>query len=432
MKHAELERYKGVDTIGLLKKILNYITSTTADPKQWFVDFISGGNRSVAGVNVTEQSALSYSAVWACVRVISESIASLPLITYKRAGENGRNRHDTHPMYDLLKTQPNPEMTAFSFIRTLQAHVLTWGNGYAEIEFDNFGYPKALWPLTPNRVMVDRDPITKELQYVVTLPRDEKQVILRPENVFHIPGLGFDGIQGYSPIRMQMEAVGMGLALQEFGNRFFGNGTHLGGVVSHPGQLKDDTYNRLRMDLNEKYSGLGKTHRIMFLEEGMKFERMGIPPEEAQFLESRKFSRTEIAGIFRVPPHKIGDLERATFSNIEHQALEFVTDSLMPWIVLWEQTIAWKLLTPRERRKIFAEFLVEALLRGDYKTRMEGYAKAIQNGIMNRNEVRARENLNPVDGGEVFLVNGNMIPVNMAGQQYIKSSSSEKPGGEKE
>jgi len=375
---------------------------------------IFSGPPSHAGVNVNESNAINYSAVYACVRVIAETVASLPLHVYQRIPSGGKQRAPDHPLYDILHDMPNPEMTSFTFREVLQAHLLLWGNAYAEIEWGPDGFVRGLWPIPPNCVQVERDE-RERLWYRVSLP-DGIQKLLPEEQMLHIPGLGFDGLQGISPIGAARQAIGLGLAAEEFGARFFGNGTNLGGVVKHPGKLSETASKNLRASINETYAGLGRSHRVMLLEEGMEFEKIGIPPEDAQFLETRRFQLNEICRIFRVPPHLVGDLERATFSNIEHQSIEFVVHTIRPWLVRWEQALKWKLFLPSERRSFFAEFVVDGLLRGDIKSRYEAYAIARQNGWMSADDIRELENMNPLpDGqGQIYLVNGNMIPVDQA------------------
>jgi HK97 family phage portal protein len=372
------------------------------------------GSPSHAGVIVNESNAINYSAVYACVRVISETVASLPLHVYQRIPGGGKQRAPDHPLYDILHDLPNPEMTSFTLRETMMSYLLLWGNAYAEIEWGSDGFIRALWPIPPHCIQVERNE-RQQIQYRVSFP-DGTQRILPEARILHIPGLSFDGLQGISPIRAARQAIGLGLAAEEFGARFFGNGTHLGGILKHPGKLSDQAHKHLKESINEAYTGLGKSHRLMLLEEGMELEKIGIPPEDAQFLETRKFQVAEIARIFRVPLHMIGDLERATFSNIEHQSIEFVVHTIRPWLVRWEQAMKWKLFLPTERRSFFAEFVVDGLLRGDIKSRYEAYAIARQNGWMSADDIREMENMNPLPGGQgqIYLVNGNMIPVDQA------------------
>ncbi len=241
-------------------------------------------------------------------------------------------------------------------------------------------------------------------------------VTLRRDEVLHIPGLGFDGLIGYSPIAMAKNAIGMSLATEEYGASFFANGANPGGVLEHPGVIKD--IQRVKDSWNAAYRGSGNAHRVAVLEEGMAFKSIGIPPEQAQFLETRKFQINEIARIFRVPPHMVGDLEKSSFSNIEQQSLEFVKYTLDPWVIRWEQALRQSLILPSEKPWLFVKFNLDGLLRGDYQSRMTGYATARQNGWLSANDIRELEDMNRIPaeaGGDLYLVNGNLLPMAMAG-----------------
>jgi len=400
-------------------------TSGLARPESWLVDAL-GGRPVASGIKVTEETALRSTAVYGSVRIISETIASLPLLVYERL-EKGKQTAVNHPLYTVLHDQANSEMTSFTFREVLQGHLLLWGNAYAEIEKNNAGQIIGLWPLRPDRTWPERDSKTGEIVYK-TILSDGTGVILPKDRVLHIPGFGFDGLIGYSPIHIAREAVGLALATEEFGAKFFGQGTRLSGVLEHPGKLTKEALERLKESWVQAYSGLSNSHRIAILEEGMKWQQIGVPPEDAQFLETRKFQVTEIARIFRVPPHMLADLDRATFSNIEHQSIEFVVHTIRPWLVRWEQAILWKLFTPAERKRYFAEFKVDGLLRGDIKSRYEAYAIGRQNGWLSANDIRELENMNPIPDGDIYLVNGNMIPVTTATntQEELTPTRSEK------
>ncbi len=375
--------------------------------------FLFGGTSS--GKTVNERTAMQTSAVYACVRILAETIASLPLHTY-RYTDRGKEKTLNHPLYYLLHNEPNPEMTSFVFRETLMSHLLLWGNAYAQIIRDGRGQILALYPLLPDKMTVDRL-ATGEIIYQYRTDRGECP--LRHENVLHIPGLGFDGLIGYSPIAMAKNAIGMAIATEEYGASFFANGANPGGVLEHPGIVKDPV--RVRESWNSVYQGSGNAHRVAVLEEGMKFQSIGIPPEQAQFLETRKFQINEIARIFRIPPHMVGDLEKSSFSNIEQQSLEFVKYTLDPWVVRWEQAFNKSLLLPSEKSTHFIKFNVDGLLRGDYASRMAGYATGRQNGWMSANDIRELDDLNRIpaeDGGDLYLVNGNMLPLSKAGQFY--------------
>lgn len=364
-----------------------------------------GGAGTASGVTVTPEGSLASTAVFACVRVLAETVASLPLLVYERLGNGGRQRSPRHPLYELLHSAPNPEMTTFQWLETSMGHLALWGNAYSQIQWSNGGRPAALWPLRPDRVEMRRE--GGRLKYVYESAGGKRT--LDAEDVLHVAGLGGNGLVGYSPIRLAREAVGLGLAAQEFGARFFSNDATPSGLLTHPGVLGDEAHKNLQGSWEARHQGVGNSHRVTILEEGMGYQQIGIPPEDAQFLETRKFQRSEIASIFRVPPHLIGDLERATFSNIEHQGIEFATHTIRPWVVRWEQALMRALFSPAERGRYFVEFLIDGLLRGDVASRNAAYAVAITNGWMSRNEVRERENLNPFAGGEEFL-----LPLNMA------------------
>jgi len=382
--------------------------------------FLFGGTPS--GKLVNERTAMQTSAVYACVRILAESVAGLPLHVYERSDDGGKNTKPSHPIYRLLHDEPNAEMTSFVFRETLMTHLLLWGNAYAQIIRDGRGYPSALYPLLPDKMSVDRN---ASGGLVYTYQSDNGEVKLRNENILHIPGLGFDGLVGYSPIAMAKNAVGMSIATEEYGARFFANGANPGGVLEHPGTVKD--IQRVKDSWNAGYQGSGNAHKIALLEEGMKFHQVGIPPEQAQFLETRKFQINEIARIFRVPPHMVGDLEKSSFSNIEQQSLEFVKYTLDPWVVRWEQSLQQALILPSEKATHFIKFNLDGLLRGDYQSRMQGYSIGIQNGFLSVNDVRSWEDMNLLtdeEGGNLHVLNGNMVKLADVGAAY-KSNETE-------
>ena len=381
--------------------------------------FFFGG--STSGKNVNERSAMQMTAVYACVRILSESIAGLPVHLYKYREDGSKEKAIDHPLYRILHDEPNPEMTSFVFRETLMTHLLLWGNAYAQIIRNGKGQVLGLYPLMPNRMTVDRD--EKGHLYYSYLVSDSDAptmksgtVILKPTDVLHIPGLGFDGLVGYSPIAMAKNAIGMAIACEEYGAKFFANGATPGGILEHPGTVKDPA--KVRDSWNEAFGGSRNSNKVAVLEEGMKYTPISISPEQAQFLETRKFQIDEIARIFRVPPHMVGDLEKSSFSNIEQQSLEFVKYTLDPWVIRWEQTIHRSLLLPDEKSQYFVKFNLEGLLRGDYHSRMNGYAIGRQNGWMSANDIRELENLDRIpaeEGGDLYLINGNMLPLKDAG-----------------
>jgi HK97 family phage portal protein len=365
-----------------------------------------------SGKTVNERTAMQTTAVYACVRVLAEAIASLPLHTYQYT-DKGKEKALDHNLYYLLHSEPNPEMTSFVFRETLMGHLLLWGNAYAQIIRDGRGKVVALYPLLPDKMTVDR---TERGELFYLYNKEGINYSLRSDEVLHIPGLGFDGLVGYSPIAMAKNAIGMAIATEEYGAKFFANGANPGGVLEHPGVVKDPS--KIRESWNAVYQGSGNAHRIAVLEEGMKFQSIGIPPEQAQFLETRKFQLNEIARIFRVPPHMVGDLERSSFSNIEQQSLEFVMYTLDPWVIRWEQAIQRALFSATEKKAYFVKFNVNGLLRGDYQSRMQGYAVGRQNGWLSADDIRELEDMNKLpegSGGSTYLVNGNMVDIGHAG-----------------
>lgn len=384
-------------------------------------DFSLLFGRTTSGKTVNERTALQTTAVYACVRILSETIASLPLHVY-RYTEGGKAKDTEHVLYTLLHDEPNPDMTSFVFRETLMSHLLIWGNAYAQILRDRSGQVIGLYPLLPDQMSVHRSEKGK-LFYVYNRYEEDNpnfqekgSIVLSQEEVLHIPGLGFDGLIGYSPIALAKNAVGMTLACEEYGASFFGNGANPGGVLEHPGILKDPA--KVRDSWNAVYQGTRNAHKVAVLEEGMSYKQIGIPPEEAQFLETRKFQINEIARLFRIPPHMVGDLEKSSFSNIEQQSLEFVKYTLDPWVVRFEQALKKSLLLPEEKNTHFIKFNVDGLLRGDYQSRMNGYAIGRQNGWLSTNDIRELEELNPIppeEGGDLYLINGNMTKLKDAG-----------------
>lgn len=378
--------------------------------------------RTTSGKPVNERTAMQTTAVYACVRILAEAIASLPLHVYEYQDDGGKKLVHDHPLYYLLHDEPNPEMTSFVFRETLMSHLLIWGNAYAQIIRDGAGRVLGLYPLLPDKMEVQRDD-RGNIYYVYSRNSDENPMFkeygnikLKADDVLHIPGLGFDGLIGYSPIAMAKNAVGMTLACEEYGASFFANGANPGGVLEHPGVLKDPS--KVRESWNSVYRGVNNAHKIAVLEEGMKYQQIGIPPEEAQFLETRKFQINEIARLYRIPPHMVGDLDKSSFSNIEQQSLEFVKYTLDPWVIRWERSLQRSLLLPGEKGKYFIKLNVDGLLRGDYQSRMNGYAVGRQNGWFSANDIREMENMNPIpdeEGGNLYLVNGAMTKLADAG-----------------
>ena len=394
--------------------------------------WIPFGGMSTSKERVDERSAMQTSGVYACVRVIAETIASLPLSMYVQNADGSNEKLTRHPLQNILHDEPNAEMTSFSWRETTMSHLLIWGNAYSQVIHNGAGEVVSLFPLLPNRMTVDRDDGGR-IRYTYTTT-DGKVVELRTPDILHIPGLGFDGLLGYSPISMARNSIGMSIAADKYGAEFFANAALPSGVLLHPLALKPETRKNLKDSWNELYGkDNGGRFSTAVLEEGMKWQALSIPNKDAQFLETRKFQIEDICRIFRVPPHMVADLDKATFSNIEHQSLEFVEHTIRPWVVRIEQAMRRVLLTDMEKRAgYYMAFNVDGLLRGDYQSRMSGYAIGRQNGWMSANDIRAMENLNPIpaeQGGDNYLINGNMIPISAAAQNQSAPGGAPGAGG---
>lgn len=375
-------------------------------------------NESATGVKVDEFTALTISAVYACVRILAETVASLPLPVYQRLPNGGKRRAPEHYLYGLLHDMPNSEMSSFELRETMMGHLLLWGNAYAELVRDGAGRVREVWPLRPDRMRVIRDQLTDEIVYLYAVKSSfdltlEPNILrMRPDQVLHLRGLAYDGIRGYSPVTVNKETLGLASATQEYGARFFGNGARPGGILSSNRPLSKEAKNQLREDWNNAYGGLTNAQRVAVLQEGVTWQAVGVPPEEAQFLQSRTFSLNDIARVYRIPPHLLQELSRSTNNNIEHQGLDFVIHTIRPWAVRWEGAFYRSLFLPGERDEYFAEYLLDGLVRGDMQTRYQAYAVGRQWGWLSANEIREKENLNPIDpedgDGDSYIVPLNM------------------------
>lgn len=397
---------------------------------QWIEQQFGGGGQTFTGVNVTTENALKYSAKWNSTAILSQTIASLPLIMYKKSKNGNKQRAIDHQLFDLLHNQPNPEMTSFTWRETAMVHLVTWGNHYSLIEFEGVGWNiKGLWPLEPSRVKMERSDGGK-IVYRFRKPNGEDKIY--PDwMIFHVPGMGFNGRQGYNILKKSAESLGLGLALEEYGARWFDADTASGGILEAPNRLSLEAKKNMKDSFKDVYKGLTGKHSIGVLEEGMKYHEVGKNPEESQALQSRKFQITEEARFAGLPPHKLKDLEHATFSNIEEQQIEFVMDSIRLWVTRWEQVISWKLLRQDERKIYFPEFLIEGLLRGDIEKRYKAYATGKQWGFLNSDEIRRMENMNPTKDGSGKIY---WMPLNF--MDASKSDEADKPsqdnfGGDK-
>ncbi len=401
------------------KEKLPEVTDNVRDSGQTFLF-----GRADSGERVDEKSAMQIATVYACVRLLSETVAGLPLHLYQFTDdtEKGKEQARKHPLYKVLYRQPNPEMTSFSFRETMMTHLLLWGNAYAQIIRDGKNNILALYPLYPENVEVDRDE-NGEIYYIYhaytnEVPGDQnKDLYFRRDEIFHVPGLGFNGLVGFSPIAMMKNALGTTLAVEKYGSAFFRNGAQPSGVLEHPGVLKNPE--KIRENWSDTYGGTNNAHKVAVLEEGMTYKPISLPPEDSQFLSVRQFSVEGICRIFRVPPHMVQDLDHATFSNIEHQSIDFVVHTLTPWLVRIEQAIEKDLLLEEEQDRYFPKFNVDGLLRGDYQSRMSGYATGISNGFLSPNDVHRLENMDLIPaekGGDDYYLNGGYVRLEDAGK----------------
>jgi len=378
---------------------------TGLDPSERLINAL-GGSVTEAGVPVDHKAALTLSAVWRAVNIISSTIAALPAKVYKHHSDGSRLQDDSHPVQNLLK---NPSVISSDFIwrETTQALLLLYGNSYNIINRDGNGVATSFTAIHPDDVTPFYNSKLNRVTYRVNSTNINADVLA--DNMLHIPGLGFDGLKGYSNISVMRESLSLGIAAQKFGARFFGNGANMDGVLETPGVLTDDVYKRIRESWDEKYRGLSKSHNTAILEGGMKYTRIGIPPEDAQFLQTRQFQISEIARWFGVQPHLLMDLDRATNNNIEHQSMEFVTYTLQPWLKRWESEMNRKLF--RKDEGAYVEFNLNGLLRGDSKSRGEFYRSMFSIGAISPNQIRRLENQTPYDGGDQFFAQAGFMPI---------------------
>lgn len=382
------------------------------------------GVPTAAGVTVSESNALHLIPVYSCVSLLADTIAMLPCLTYQYTTGGGRRRDWDYPLYPILHDSPNPEMTAFEFWNAAVGHRELWGNAYAEIQTNRYDEVQALWPLDPSKMAPDHWGQDGRLIYKYWLPNGEPKYF-HASKILHIRGLGSNGVVGYSPIGLARQALGLTRALEDYGARFFGNDSRPGGVLSVEGTLKKEGREALKQAWEDAHRGLEQKWRIAVLDAGAKWQAVGMPNEDAQFLETRKYQDAQIAKLYRIPPHMIGDTERTTSwgTGIEHMSIGYVTYTLDPRLESIEQRAMLSLMTPAERKARFIEFLVDGLLRADAKTRHEIYAIGRQNGYYNTNDIRRKENSNGIGpAGDRYLVNGNMVPLDEAGRPEQPSS----------
>jgi len=392
-----------------------------------FFTELSMGGDSDAGISVNSDKALNYSAFWACVTLLAGTQASLPFILYERLEPRGKQRATGHSLYRLLHDEPNPEMDSFSYIETLMYHLVACnGNAYSYIDWDDTRTEiKALWIMNPDRTRKVRNSQTGQIEYQY---QSEKAglITLPAFRVWHIVGFSLDGLIGVTPLTYARNQIGLGIAAEKLGSKMFSNGLSFGGILEHPHTMGAAAQKTFQDNIEKKYQGVDKAFRLLILEEGMKYNKNNIPPNDAQWLETRKFQRGEVASFFHVQPHMIGDLDRATNNNIEQQSLEFVIYTMRPWDVRIERSANRQLLLPNEKSTHFTEFLMDALLRGDLVSRFQSYSIGRNWGWLSANDVRELENQNPLPGteGDVYMAPANMLPADQFEAQRPKPPAS--------
>jgi HK97 family phage portal protein len=404
-------------------KIKDFLTRNLSlqDPKSWDRGLWNlAGAQSLSGENVTESSALTYSAVFNAISLISGTIGALPLHLMQSDGKTKRMAV-TRNLYRVMHDQWNPYMTAMAGREAMMAHILAWGNGYAEKVINGYGEVIELWPITPDRVR----PEMKDGNLVYRIRIDNQDKFFPRNQILHVPGLGFDGFVGYSVIAMARKSIGLGMALETFGAQYFGQGTHPGVIVSHPGKLGKEGYDNMKNALTTTYSGLGNAHRLMLLEEGLKLENVGIPPNDSQFLESRIHQVDEVARWFNIPVHKLKEMTKSSFSNIESEQRSFYADTLLPWLVRLEQNFNGQLLSDSDRSfsgygRLYFKHSAEGILRPDAAARAAFYTSMFNIGALSDNEIRGYEELDPIPGGDEHFVPLNMVPLSMVKEQFKK------------
>lgn len=383
--------------------------STLSYPEAWLRDAFSGGVEASSGERVNEKIAMGLSAYLACIKNISEDVGKLPLGIFKHLEPRGSSRERKHPADRLVSYAPNVEMTAMTWRETITAHALGYHGGFSEIVFDGGGRPTEIWPIDPTTVQVMR---LQAAPYTMFYMVDG--VPMPSEMILHVHGLGYDGITGYCIARLAKETIGAALASQKFSGSFFANGTTLSGTLEVPDALSETAFKHLRESFHARHGSADRQHKPLILEQGTKYSPISADPQKSQMVETLQWGVEDVCRLFRMPPHKIGHLLRSTNNNIEHQALEYVQDTLLAWLVRWEQEIRRKLLLQRERDVLFAKHNLDMLLRGDTQSRSAFYKDGFFNGWLNPNDIREKEDLNPIEGGDTYFVQSAMVPLKMA------------------
>lgn len=409
--------------------LLEYLFAQKAPDDDFWYTPISSSQSVASGVSVDHNTAMNYSACWSATRILTETVAALPKMLYRRVGE-GKERARETPLFRVLHDEPNPDQDSMAWFDQQMAAVVNWGDAFAEKERNRRQEVVALWPIHPSRIPkgnIQRNS-SGELVYMVRND-DGTASPVSAADMLHVRGpLSDDGVRGKGVITQARESIGMGLVTERFGAAFFGNGASARVVLKHPAQLSPAAHENLRKEWREMHVG-ANAHSTAILEEGMDIANLSIPPEEAQFLQTRQHNITEIARWYRVPPHMLADLSRATFSNIEFQGIEFVTHSILPWVTRWEQAINKQLISDKNKPTLFAEFLVDGLLRGDAKSRAEAFQTQFLNGAINQDEWRSAENRNPLPDG---LGQKHYVPLNLRAVDEPIPEPSEPPEPEED
>lgn len=403
-----------------MKNPLRWLTRAYSPPPMTWESVFGLDRTPLSGVSVSEYSALHYSPVWAGVTTLARDIAKLPLPLWRNLPNGGKERFTSHPLYRILHDEANPEMTSFKFRETMQALCLLYGNAYAEIlRTTGTNRPVGMYPIVPSRVTPFREDRSGTLRYRVTNPNGGQSIVM-PADMIHLSSLSTDGVIGHSLTEHANESIGLGVALERFGGSFFGQGSTFGGVVEVPGAMTEDAKKNLRSLIEAVHAGVDRAHRILVLANGSKFTPRGTAPNEAQFIETRKFQITETARWLNMPPHKLGDLENAHFTNIEEQEIQYYVGTVSGWLKMWEQELTRKLISPLEYSQQTIEHVLEGVLRGDSTKRAAFYDTMVKLGAFSINDVLRKENMNPIPDGDQHLVPLNMVPIERYGEYLDK------------
>ncbi len=411
------------------RNIVENETANTTSLNSFLINLF-GADNTDAGENITSETAIKTSTVYACIKILSNHIAMLPCQLYQLDKTGKRVRDKKHKVSKLLENRPNPYMTPFEFKQTMESHRQLYGNAYAEIEWGKDGYPKNLWILNPTKTKVVRDLKSYKI-WITTVTPDGTNVKIPYSNIIHLKGLSINGLTGVSPIEVARQTIGVQVASEKYLGKFYNNGTTAKGILKIPTQLNKEAKDKVRTEWENYSKGLNNAHRVAILDAGIDYQAIGMTQADAQFIETQKFTVSEIAKIFNVPPHMIGELDRATFNNIEQQSMEFVRDTLTPLLVSWEQILQYQLLSNSDinERGYYIKFNLNSILRGDSNSRATYYEKMIQLGVYSINEVRDLEEKDSIENGDKHFVSLNYVSIDKM-DEYQMTKAQGKGGGE--